>query len=142
MSLVFVSVPAPSSIVYPAIFTKEENGLYSVDFPDIKGCVTCGDDLADALYMAQDVLAFTLYDYERDNKKVPVPSDPDSIEVPNGSFVNCVLCDTLEYQKRNNNKAVKKTLSIPEWLNELAINAGVNFSQVLQDALKSQLNVE
>ncbi|MBP3804381.1 MAG: type II toxin-antitoxin system HicB family antitoxin, partial [Oribacterium sp.] len=46
--------------VYPAIFTKEENGLYSVDFPDIKGCVTCGDDLADALYMAQDVLAFTL----------------------------------------------------------------------------------
>ncbi|MBE6004909.1 Predicted nuclease of the RNAse H fold, HicB family [Oribacterium sp. KHPX15] len=128
--------------VYPAIFTKEENGLYSVDFPDIKGCVTCGDDLADALYMAQDVLAFTLYDYERDNKKVPVPSDPDSIEVPNGSFVNCVLCDTLEYQKRNNNKAVKKTLSIPEWLNELAINAGVNFSQVLQDALKSQLNVE
>ncbi|SEA91224.1 hypothetical protein SAMN05216349_15116, partial [Oribacterium sp. KHPX15] len=83
-----------------------------------------------------------LYDYERDNKKVPVPSDPDSIEVPNGSFVNCVLCDTLEYQKRNNNKAVKKTLSIPEWLNELAINAGVNFSQVLQDALKSQLNVE
>ena len=128
--------------VYPAIFTKEENGLYSVDFPDIKGCVTCGDDLADALYMAQDVLAFTLYDYERDKKKVPVPSDPDSIEVPNGSFVNCVLCDTLEYQKRNNNKAVKKTLSIPEWLNELAINAGVNFSQVLQDALKSQLNVE
>ena len=128
--------------VYPAIFTKEENGLYSVDFPDIKGCVTCGDDLADALYMAQDVLAFTLYDYERDNKKVPVPSEPDSIEVPNGSFVNCVLCDTLEYQKRNNNKAVKKTLSIPEWLNELAINAGVNFSQVLQDALKSQLNVE
>lgn len=128
--------------VYPAIFTKEENGLYSVDFPDIKGCVTCGDDLADALYMAQDVLAFTLYDYERDNKKVPVPSDPDSIEVPNGSFVNCVLCDTLEYQKRNNNKAVKKTLSIPEWLNELAINSGVNFSQVLQDALKSQLNVE
>ena len=128
--------------VYPAIFTKEENGLYSVDFPDIKGCVTCGDDLADALYMAQDVLAFTLYDYERDKKKVPVPSDPDSIEVPSGSFVNSVLCDTLEYQKRNNNKAVKKTLSIPEWLNELAINAGVNFSQVLQDALKSQLNVE
>ena len=128
--------------VYPAIFTKEENGLYSVEFPDINGCVTCGDDLADALYMAQDVLAFTLYDYERDKKKVPVPSDPDSIEVPSGSFVNCVLCDTLEYQKRNNNKAVKKTLSIPEWLNELAINAGVNFSQVLQDALKSQLNVE
>lgn len=128
--------------VYPAIFTKEKTGLYSVEFPDIDGCVTCGDDLADALYMAQDVLAFTLYDYERDKKTVPTPSDPDSIEVTNGSFVNCVLCDTLEYQKRNNNKAIKKTLSIPEWLNELATNAGVNFSQVLQDALKAQLNVE
>lgn len=128
--------------VYPAIFTKEKTGLYSVEFPDIDGCVTCGDDLADALYMAQDVLAFTLYDYERDKKTVPTPSDPDSIEVTNGSFVNCVLCDTLEYQKRNNNKAVKKTLSIPEWLNELATNAGINFSQVLQDALKAQLNVE
>ena len=128
--------------VYPAIFTKEENGLYSVEFPDIEGCVTCGDNLADALYMAQDVLAFTLYDYERDRKEVPVSSDPDSIEASNGSFVNCVLCDTLEYQKRNNNKAIKKTLSIPEWLNELATNAGINFSQVLQDALKAQLNVE
>lgn len=128
--------------VYPAIFTKEKNGLYSVEFPDIDGCLTCGDNLAEALYMAQDVLAFTLYDYERDRKEVPVPSDSASIEAPNGSFVNCVLCDTLEYQKRNNNKAVKKTLSIPEWLNELATNAGINFSQVLQDALKAQLNVE
>lgn len=128
--------------VYPAIFTKEENGLYSVEFPDIEGCVTSGDDLVDALYMAQDVLAFTLYDYERDKKEVPVPSDPDSIDISDGSFVNCILCDTLEYQKRNNNKAVKKTLSIPEWLNELATNAGINFSQVLQDALKARLNVE
>ncbi len=128
--------------VYPAIFTKEENGLYSVEFPDINGCVTCGDDLADAIYMAQDVLAFTLYDYERDKKEVPTPSDPESIEVPKGSFVNSILCDTLYYQRKNNNKAVKKTLSIPEWLNELATNAEVNFSQVLQDALKAKLNIE
>ena len=56
-------------------------------------------------------------------------------------FVNFSACNTLEYQKRNNNKAVKKTLSIPEWLNEAATAAGVNFSQVLQDALKRQLNL-
>ncbi len=127
--------------VYPAIFTKDENGLYAVEFPDIEGCVTCGDNLADAIYMAQDVLAFTLYDYEKDKKEVPVPSDPEHIEVPEGSFVNSILCDTLYYQKKNNNKAVKKTLSIPEWLNELAVAAEINFSQVLQDALKSKLNV-
>lgn len=127
--------------VYPAIFTKEEDGLYSVEFPDIKGCVTCGDDLADAIYMAEDVLAFTLYDYEQDNKEVPKATDIECLKVPAGSFVNNILCDTIVYQKRNNNKAVKKTLSIPEWLNEMATNAGVNFSQVLQDALKAQLNV-
>lgn len=128
--------------VYPAIFTKEEDGLYSVEFPDIKGCVTCGDNLADAIYMAEDVLAFTLYDYERDNKEVPKATDIECLKVPTGSFVNNILCDTMVYQKRNNTKAVKKTLSIPEWLNEMAINAGVNFSQVLQDALKAQLNVD
>ena len=86
--------------VYPAIFTKEKSGLYSVKFPDIEECVTCGDNLADALYLAQDVLAFTLYDYERDKKTVPVPSDLDNIEVSNGSFVNYVLCETLDYQKK------------------------------------------
>ena len=128
--------------VYPAIFTKEEDGLYSVEFPDIKGCVTCGDNLADAIYMAQDVLAFTLYDYERDNKEVPQASDIEDMKVPEGSFVNDILCDTLLYQRRNSNKAVKKTLSIPEWLNELAMNAEVNFSQVLQDALKVKLNIK
>mgnify|MGYP004475485227 CR=1 FL=1 len=127
--------------VYPAIFTKEGR-LYSVEFPDIDGCVTCGDDLADAIYMAQDVLAFTLYEYEQDKKEMPKASDIEHLNVPDGSFVNAILCDTLFYQRKHNNKAVKKTLSIPEWLNELAINAGVNFSQILQEALKEKLNVE
>lgn len=90
--------------VYPAIFTQEEDGLYSVEFPDIKSCVTCGDDLADAIYMAQDVLAFTLYDYERDNKEVPKASDIEDMKVPEGSFVNDIQCDTLLYQRRNSNK--------------------------------------
>lgn len=125
---------------YPAIFTKEDEG-YSVIFPDLEGCYTSGDDLQDALYMAEDVLAFTLFDYEKTGRDIPVSSDPAALDVGDNSFVNYVACDTIEYQKRNNNRAVKKTLSIPEWLNEIATEKGVNFSQVLQDALKSHLGL-
>ena len=127
--------------VYPAVFTPEDDGMFSVNFPDLEGCYTCGENLAEALYMAEDVLAFTLYDYEKDGKPVPVPSSRNAIDLSGDEFVNMVMCDTIGYQKRNNNKAVKKTLSIPEWLNEAATAAGLNFSQVLQTALKQQLGV-
>ncbi|MBO4948771.1 MAG: type II toxin-antitoxin system HicB family antitoxin, partial [Peptococcaceae bacterium] len=56
---------------YPAVFTPEENGAYSISFPDFESCYTCGDSLADGIMMAEDVLAFTLYDYEKENRPVP-----------------------------------------------------------------------
>ena len=124
---------------YPAIFTPEEKGMYSVIFPDLEGCYTCGDDLTDAIYMAEDALAFTLYMLEERKEEINPPSA--DLKAPDGSFVNYIACDTLEYHRRNSKKAVKKTLSIPEWLNDAAIEAGVNFSQVLQDALKEKLAV-
>ena len=127
--------------VYPAIFTAEENNAYSVYFPDLEGCYTCGDNLEDALYMAEDVLAFTLYDYEKGAQKVPEASELQAIETKENEFVNYITCDTFEYRKRHNNRAVKKTLTIPEWLNEEAIAKGINFSQVLQDGLKKQLGI-
>lgn len=127
--------------VYPAIFTSEENGMYSVHFPDLEGCYTCGENLQEALYMAEDVLAFTLYDYEKNKIDIPAPSERSSFSLADNEFVNMVYCDTIGYQKRNNNRAVKKTLSIPEWLNEAATAANINFSQVLQDALKAKLNL-
>ena len=126
--------------VYPAVFCKEKN-LYSVSFPDLDGCYTSGASLSDAIFMAEDVLAFTLFDYEKEKKPVPMPSAPAAIKLKKGEFVNQIACDTLEYQKMNNNKAVKKTLSIPEWLNEAALAAGINFSQVLQDALKEKIGL-
>ena len=126
--------------IYPAIFTQEERG-YSVSFPDFDECYTCGDNLKDAIYMAQDALAFTLFDYEKSNTTVPEPSRIEVIQVNKTEFINYIVCDTIEYQKRHNNKAVKKTLSIPQWLNEAAVSAGINFSQVLQDAIKKQLNL-
>ena len=124
---------------YPAVFTPEKNGAYSVNFPDLESCYTCGDNLTDALMMGEDILAFTLYDYEKEKRAIPVPSAPSSITLNEGEFINYIACDTLEYRKRRNNKAVKKTLTIPEWLNEAALEMDLNFSQVLQEALLSKI---
>lgn len=130
-----------SRYVYPAIFTPEDSGGYSVVFPDLEGCYTCGDSLADSLEMAQDALALVLYGYEKDGHAIPAPSDRKDIRLQDNEFINYVSCDTMSYRKKYNNKAVKKTLSIPEWLNEEATAVGINFSQVLQDALKQQLHI-
>ncbi len=125
---------------YPAIFTPEADGGYSIDFPDLEGCHTCGDDMADSLMMAEDALALVLYGYETDGRKIPSPSAPGKLSLSEGEFVNYIACDTLAYRKMYNNKAIKKTLTIPEWLNEEAAAIGVNFSQVLQEALIQKLH--
>lgn len=127
--------------IYPAVFTKEDEGGYSVDFPDLEGCYTCGEDLSEAIYMAEDVLALTLVHYEDEKREIPAPSERENISLAENEFINYVGCDTTSYRRTMNSKAVKKTLSIPAWLNEAATAAGVNFSQVLQDALKSKLDL-
>lgn len=127
--------------VYPAVFTPEEEGKYSVFFPDLEGCYTCGDNLQDAIAMAEDVLAFYLYDEETAQNKIPEASNLSEIEKNDEEFVNYIACDTIEYAKMHNNRAIKKTLTIPEWLNEAATRAGVNYSQVLQEALMTKLNI-
>ena len=127
--------------VFPAVFTALEDGRYEVYFPDLEGCYTFGDDLQDAIKMAQDVLALTLYEYEADERSIPEASERSMIDLKENEFINYVTADTLEYRKRFNSKAVKKTLTIPEWLNEAAVEAGINFSQVLQEALTKKLNL-
>lgn len=124
---------------YPAIFTPEENGGFSINFPDLEGCYTCGDTLEDGIEMAEDVLALILYGYEKDNRDIPAPSSPSSFSLAGNEFVNYIACDTIKYRKMYNNKAVKKTLTIPEWLNEAASSIGLNFSQVLQEALLQKI---
>ena len=91
--------------------------------------------------MAEDVLALVLYGYEVERREIPAPSTPNEISLAENEFINWVKCDTIEYRKMYNNKAVKKTLTIPEWLNEEASAKGINFSAVLQKALKAELNI-
>ena len=87
--------------VYPAVFTPEDNGQFSVNFPDLESCYTCGDNLGDALYMAEDVLAMTLVSYE--DKGVPIPAPSKTLPLEAGEFQNFITCDTDIYR----NKGVK-----------------------------------
>ena len=84
---------------YPAIFTPEEEGGYSIRFTDIEGCYTQGEDIADGIEMAQDVLALNLYNLEESGDTIPAPSMPNDIECTDGEFVTMVCCDTIEYRK-------------------------------------------
>ena len=130
-----------SKYAYPTVFTLEEDGTYSIIFPDLEGCYTCGDSLEDGIEMAEDALALTLYGYEKEGREIPKASVPTAITVSENEFVNFIACDTMAYRKMYNNKAVKKTLTIPEWLNEAATSMGLNFSQVLQEALISKIQM-
>lgn len=126
--------------IYPAVFTPEENG-YFINFPDFDSCYTQGNDIADGIRMAEDVLSLMLTHFEDKRQEIPKPSDINDLKTENDAFATYISCDTTIYRRLMNNTAVKKTLSIPSWLNDSAVAAGLNFSQVLQDALKQQLNI-
>lgn len=135
--------------IYPACFFKEDVG-YSVIFPDLNYLSTCGDTLDESMNMAIDCLAGFLYSAKLDNEDIPSPSPLDKIDAvsiakeigvdPSKSFVNLVAVDVDEYAKSHFNKSVKKTLTIPEWLNKEALSKNINFSQVLQEALIAKLH--
>ena len=126
---------------YTAIFTPEESGLISVDFPDFQGCSTTGDDISDAIFMAQDALCLTLYDMEQDKVLIPNATKPQDIKIKNKQFTTMIAVDTEKYRRFYENRAIKKTLTIPMWLNERAESANVNFSATLQKALKEELHI-
>ena len=88
-----------------------------------------------AYEMAVDALGLAITSREEEGQEIPIPSEPYQIELDSDSFCAVIQFDMLAYKKRTNSRAVKKTLSIPEWLNEEATALGVNFSQVLQEAL-------
>lgn len=135
--------------IYPACFFKEENG-YSVIFPDLDDLATCGENLEEAMTMAVDCPAGHLYTLKQEGKKAPAPSAVSSVQIKqvaqslgiddvSDAFVNLVSVDVPAYAKSHFERSVKKTLTIPEWLNNAALEKGLNFSQVLQDALKQRL---
>lgn len=120
--------------VYPAIFHKE-NDSYWVEFPDLEGCQTYGDTLNETMGFAQEALMGYLLVLLEQGRSIPAPSDIVSIH-PDDGFTSLVSCEVNQYK---DTKAVKKTLTIPSWLNDRATSMGINFSQVLQEALLSKV---
>lgn len=137
--------------MYPACFFKEEN-VYSVIFPDLNWLSTCGDSLESAMEMAVECLAGYLYTCQLEDNTIPAPSKLQDIDLAEIAkeldlqqeemFVNMISVDVAVYAKEHFEKSVKKTLTIPAWLNKAALEQNINFSQVLQDALKSKLHLE
>lgn len=121
--------------IYPAIFHKENNS-YWVEFPDLEGCQTYGSTLNETMGFAQEALAGYLLTLFECNLNITQPSELSSISHDENSFVTLVTCDLNQYK---DTKAVKKTLTIPSWLNERALSKGINFSQVLQEALLAKI---
>ena len=122
--------------VYPAILFQD-NEQVGVKVPDLPGCFTFGHDKAEALLMAKDAIEMWLWDAE--NKHEPIPVASSSLIVGDCETFTLIAADTTEYRKANDTRAVKKTLSIPSWLNAQAEKANAPYSQILQEGLKEYL---
>ena len=134
--------------IYPACFFKDETG-YSVVFPDLNWLATSGSTETEAMNMAVDCLAGYLYSLRNDGEQAPVASAMGDVSLDavakeldadtNGSFVNMVSVDVAEYAKEHFEKSVRKTLTIPSWLNVAAQEKKINFSRTLQEALLAKI---
>lgn len=125
-----------NKIYYPAVFHPEESG-YSVRVPDLDGCFTQGETLDEAVEMTQEAIGLMLEDVA----DIPTPSNPASVSVQADEFIVVIPFDRAAYLRRHDTRAVKKTLTIPSWLNAAAEEQHINFSSVLQTALKGQLHI-
>ncbi len=126
---------------YPVILTQGKKFVvvYIPDF-DIN---TQGTDLADALKMARDAIGLMGIDMQDDGEAIPTPSTIAEVQkdIPSGGIASLVDVDFDEYRRQNDLRTVKKNCTIPSWLNFEAERAGINFSAVLQAALKTELHI-
>lgn len=121
--------------IYPAIFEQNSDGSYTITFPDLPGCISEGKSLGNAIDMAHKALSQWV-EYLLDEKDaIPTPSDIKAIQPSDNQFVTLVQAGIRD------NRAVRRTVSIPGWLDVKAADAGISLSKVLQDALKERLRV-
>ena len=119
--------------VYPAIFHKNEDESYTVIYPDLPGCISEGKNLGNALYMAQSALKQWI-GYLTDKKlEIPPASALEDIKTSTDELINLICAEVKD------DKAVKRTVSIPKWMDDKAIQSGLSLSRVLQDALAERL---
>ena len=126
--------------IYPAILNYMENGI-SIEFPDLPGCLPCADTSEEAARNAKEAMGLHLWGMEKDNDPIPEPTDITNLKYSDGEILLLVEVFMPPIRDRLNNKFVKKTLSITQWLNAEAERAGVNFSLILQNGLKDYLHL-
>lgn len=127
-------------IFYPAVFQKEDTG-YSVWVPDIEGCVSQGESISEAMENITDAIGLMLEVRADHDMDIPAPSSPEKIKTKENQFVSVVPFDPAEYDEKYSAKAVKKTLTIPNWLNTMAERSNINFSALLQKALIEEFHL-
>ena len=126
--------------IFPCIFIYNDSGI-SVCFPDLDGCVSYGDNDSKAFHNAKEALSLHLFGMEQDEDEIPMPSELRNIQLLDHQQAVLIEVFMPPFRAKQANKYVKKTLTIPEWLNLEAERAGVNFSQVLQAGLKDYLRL-
>lgn len=127
--------------LFPAIFTFADDGI-TVEFPDLPGCVTCGKTEAEAFEMAREAMGLHLYGMETDGESIPTPSRLSATSTGRDQILAIVDVWMPPLRRGAEQRAIKKTLTLPKWLNDLAEKEGVNFSQLLQQAIKEHLGIK
>lgn len=129
------------SYEFVAIFNYAEDGI-SISFPDLPGCLSCADTTKEAIKNAEEVLGLVLYDMEEENEEIPEPTLLENVKCEKNE--RAVLINVWMPLVRNeiDEQSIKKTLTIPQWLNKIAEKENVNFSKLLQSALKDYLKVK
>lgn len=126
--------------VYPALLASSEGGGYVIRVPDVSGCITTGTTIEEALDNIRDALAGCLCVLEDIGEPLPAPSEPFSV-AEDGSTVVLIDVDLLEYRRATDTRVVRKNVSLPAWLSNMADKQGINCSQLLQRALKKELHL-
>ena len=125
--------------IYPAIFNYDDNEI-SIVFPDL-GVATSGTDENDAFLSARELLGITMLGIEEDNEVIPKPTKLQDIKLNNGEKITLIDVYMPSLRKANINKSVNRTVTLPAWLNARALEYNINFSQLLQDAIKKELHL-
>jgi len=127
--------------IFPAVITTLGENDYNVKFPDFDEIITYGETLEEAYNMAEDALKLCLFDLYQDKEDIPEARKINNIKLEQDQVAILVKVELKKVIREYDNKAVKKTLTIPSWLNTEAEKAHLNFSHVLQEGLKKQLNI-
>lgn len=124
-------------IVYPAIIERDEEAMYAT-FPDLEGCFTYGDTIEELMDNAKEALSGYILSLIDNNVQVPAPSDPTTLTIPPQGYIAFIQS---EINPAEIGKCTRKTVTVPLWLNKKALDAHINFSQLLQEALMKKLKI-